>query len=222
MKKRCTRLAIVLFSLLAFGVADADIQFIGVLDPKMNVTRIDSVKLASPDMTIVTPDWFAESGVLDTLAFVGVAAWPETLSIYGTMQGIPVINYLRHPKPDTWYRLSPVIPETPFVMFYGDYGVEESRPVVARPPRLDVNPSIVTGQMTIRLQAVGTSRPVVEIHDAVGNVVRSLGCTAMAEGIATATWNREDQSGRPVPEGVHFCRYANSDVVAVRKVLVVH
>jgi flagellar hook assembly protein FlgD len=78
------------------------------------------------------------------------------------------------------------------------------------------------GQMTIRLQTVGTSRPVVQIHDAVGNVVRSLGCTAGAEGAATATWNREDDRGRLVPEGVYFCRYANADVVAVRKVLVAH
>ena len=78
----------------------------------------------------------------------------------------------------------------------------------------------MTGQMTVRLQPVGTGRPVVEIHDAVGNVVRSLGCIAGSDGIATATWNRKDESGRLVPEGIYFCRHAGADVIAVRKVLV--
>jgi hypothetical protein len=55
-----------------------------------------------------------------------------------------------------------------------------------------------------------------------GNVVRSLDCTAGADGAATATWNREDEFGRLVPVGVYFCRYAGTDVIAVRKVLVAH
>jgi hypothetical protein len=108
------------------------------------------------------------------------------------------------------------------VMFYGDYGVEESKHGVAPLPSLDVSPSVVTGQMTVRLQHIGTGRQVVEIHDAVGNVVRSLGCKAGTDGVATATWNREDEIGRLVPEGIYFCRYAVSDVIAVRKVLVAH
>jgi hypothetical protein len=53
-------------------------------------------------------------------------------------------------------------------------------------------------------------------------LVRSLGCTAGADGAATATWNREDEFGRLVPEGVYFCRYAASDVIAVRKIIVAH
>ena len=222
MKRRCAGLAIVLVSLVALNVANADIQFNGVIDPKMNVTRIDSVKLASPDTTILTPDWFAENGVPDTLAFVGVPAWPETLDLYGTISSFPVHREIPHPKPDTWYMLSLVNPETPLVMFYGDYGVEESKPAVRRLARLTVNPSVVTGQMSISLQSVCTGRASIEMYDAAGNVVRSLVCTAGTDGIATATWNREDDHGRLVPEGVYFCRYAAADVVAVRKVLVAH
>ncbi len=92
--------------------------------------------------------------------------------------------------------------------------------MVDRPQDLVVRPSVVTGQMTIRLQPIGTGRQVVEIHDAVGNVVRSLYCTAGAGGIAAATWNREDDRGRLVPEGIYFCRYAGAGVTGVRKVLV--
>jgi hypothetical protein len=110
------------------------------------------------------------------------------------------------------------------VKFYGTGygGVEESKPSVDGLPRLTVSPSVVTGQMTVGLQPVGNSRPAVEIHDAAGNVVRSLDCTAGADGFATAIWSREDDCGRLVPEGVYFCRYAAADVIAVRKVLVAH
>ena len=89
-------------------------------------------------------------------------------------------------------------------------------------PCLAVSPSVVTTQMMVRLQPVGSGRPVVEIHDVVGNVIRSLDCTAGTDGIATASWNREDDRGRLVPEGIYFCRYSAAGAVAVRKILVAH
>jgi hypothetical protein len=107
------------------------------------------------------------------------------------------------------------------VTFYGDYGgVEESKPVVERRPGLTVSPSVVTQRMVVRLEPAGTERRVVQIHDAVGNLIRSLDFTAAAEGAATETWDRDDESGRRVPEGVYFCRYASAGVISVRKVIV--
>ncbi len=219
MKNRCAGLVVVLFSLSAFPVVYAEIEFNGVLDYGATVTRIDSVTLIPPDMTVLTPDWGSHLPP-DTFIFTGVTARPETLRLYGTMNGFPVRRTYSHLKPDTWYRLSEVVPETPFVMFYGDYGVEEPPPAAARPPRLAVSPSVVTGQMTVRLQPAATGRQVVQIHDAVGNMVRSLDCTAGADGAATTTWSREDDDGRLVPEGIYFCRHAGADAIAVRKILV--
>jgi hypothetical protein len=218
MRKHRAALVVVLFLLFAFGVARAEIEFAGVLEAYMGVALIDSITLTLPDTTLLTPGWGSQRP-FDTCVFAGVPAWPETLRLHGAVWGQPLHKTLSHPKPDTWYYLS-LAPEGPFVMFYGDYGVEELKPLAAPLPRLTISPSVVTEQMTVRLQPIGTGRPVVEIHDAVGNVVRSLGCTAGADGVATATWNREDEFGRPVPEGVYFCRHANADVVAVRKVLV--
>jgi hypothetical protein len=220
MKNRCAGTAVFVFLLLAFGVANADIEFAGVLDPMTTITRIDSVTLRSPDMTFLTMDWGLEPP-MDTFIFTRVTAWPETLWLHGTSDGMPMHKRFFHPylKPDTWYMMGLGLVR-PKVLFYGDYGVEELKPLVAPLPRLAVSPSLVTGQMTVRLQPVGAGRPVIEIHDAVGNLVRSLGCMAGTDGAATATWNREDESGRLVPEGVYFCRYAGADVIAVRKVLV--
>jgi hypothetical protein len=223
MKNRCAGLVVVLFSLVVFGVANAEIEFNGVLDPKLFVTRIDSVKLTSPDMTILTPGWGSDSlpTGLDTFTFTGVTSWPASINVYWTYIDHGYITIV-NPKPDSWYHLWFGIIEA-MVMFWGDYGgVDESEPTNAYLSRLTVSPSVVTGQMTVRLQPVGTGRQVVEIHDAVGNVIRSLDCTAGTDGIATATWNSEDEFGRLVPEGVYFCRYTAADIVAVRKVLVTH
>jgi hypothetical protein len=175
-------------------------------------------------MTFLTPGWGSETPE-DTFVFtVGFPPWPETIKLRGTVNGIPAALTIANPKLDTWYRLG-FTPEAPPVWFCAcpgdpDPGVEESESPAERLPCMAVNPSIVTEQMTVRLQPVGTGRPVAEIHDAAGNVVRSLDCTTGADGAVTATWNREDEFGRLVPEGVYFCRYAASDVVAVTKVLV--
>ena len=220
MKRRYAGLVVVLVSLVAFGVARAEFSFHAVLDQMTTVTRIDSVKLTTPDMFFLTPGWGSHTP-LDTQDFSGLTAWPLSIRLFGTMNDSPVAKSIYPPKTDTWYFVRFSLPSSR-VMFWRDPGVEESKPAVERQPRLTVSPSIVTGLMTVRLQPVGTSRQEVEIYDAVGNMVHSLDCAAGADGFATATWNREDNRGHLVPEGVYFCRYASADVIAVRKVLVAH
>jgi hypothetical protein len=220
MKKRCAGLVALLLLLGAIGIGNAEMYFGGVIDPRTTATLIDSVMLTSPDMTFLTPGWGSHPP-RDTFTFTGVTAWPASLVLYGTVNGFPANTTIPDPKADTWYRIGTGV-FAPQVEFGYYPGVEESKPAVERLQCLSVSPSVVTGQMTVRLQTVETSRPVVRIHDAAGNVVRSLGCTAGASGAATATWNREDEFGQLVPEGVYFCRYAAAGVVAVRKVLVAH
>jgi len=220
MKKSCTGLAVVLVSLVAFGVANAQISFNGVVDPNGIVTRVDSVNLYTPDFTFFTAGWGTHLP-MDTWRFTGVSAWPASMIVHGTG---PFAFHVTIQRPDTgiWYNLG-FGTKTPKLWLFGTgAGVEESKPAVERLQCLAVSPSVVTGQMTVRLQPTATGRQMVQIHDAVGNVVRSLDCTAGAGGFASATWNREDESGRLVPEGVYFCRYAAADVIAVRKVLVAH
>lgn len=219
MKRRYAVIIAVLSSLFAFGSANADIEFNGVLDIGANVVRVDSANFTPPGTAFFTPGWGTHPPY-DTFIFTGVPAWPETLKMHGTTQGIPLHLTFVPPDTSTWYHFGSLY--GPKVKFFGTGygGVEESKPMTAPLQRLDVSPSVVTGQMRIRLEPTGTGRPLVEINDAVGNTVRLLDCTTGADGVATATWNREDEFGRIVPEGVYFCRYAASDVIAVRKVLV--
>ena len=215
MKKRYAGLSVVLISLVAFGVTYAD--FDGVLDPQTTVTSIDSVVMTAPVITFLTPGWGTTP--MDTWNFPSVPL-PGSITLHGTINGIPTHGpAIMNPVADTWYRVGMGV-QTPLVEFTNvQVGIEESKSAVGSLQRLDVSPTVVTEQMTIRLQSVGAGRPVVEIHDAAGNVVRSLDCTTEANR-ATATWNREDDFGRLVPEGVYFCRYAGTSVTDVRKFLV--
>jgi len=227
MKKRCAGMAVVTLLLVAFGIGKAETDFHGVLDPR-NVgsgTVIDSVRVTPPGTVYATPSWHGQGMILDTFDFPNLDAWPTKLEIYAVTNAIVYTTTINNPKGDSWYFLQYPNPNAPKVKFYGAGGgpaVEEPRTAVEPLQRLTVSPSVVTGQMTVRLQPVGPGRAVVDIHDAVGNVVRTLECTAGADGRATATWNREDGFGCLVPEGVYFCRYAASGVAVVRKVLVTH
>jgi hypothetical protein len=220
MKKRCAGLAVLVLTLVAFGIGNAQIAFYGVVDPNtFNVQVQTAIVFVSPTVdTITTTGWGGTQ--IDTFHIADIAAWPDSVQLISSIGPIPNVSMFPNPIPNVWYDFNVGSPSKPRALFYsGVVNVEEPRS--AEPlQRLNVSPSVVTGQMTVRLQPAGTSRPVVEIHDAVGNVVRSLGCTTGAGGIAMATWNREDGLGRLVPEGVYFCRYAASGVVAVRKVLV--
>jgi hypothetical protein len=223
MKKRCAGLAIVVLSLVAFGVSDAQIALYGVIDPNThNVTVSLAYVFVNPNVdTVPTPGWGGSS--VDTFAFPSYPNWVDSVELVGAIDGQPNTSMFVSPKPDTWYRFMYGGIIAPRAMFYnGIVNVEEPRAAITPLQRLSVSPSVVTGQMTVRLQPVETGRPVVEVYDATGKVIRSLDCTAGPNGIATATWSREDEIGRLVPEGVYFCRYAASGVVAVRKVLVTH
>jgi hypothetical protein len=181
-----------------------------------------AIVIAGQPDTFVTIGWGADSVGLDTFDFPDLAAWPTAVMLRGRIDVVHTTFFFPAPASGVWYDFAPSQPPKPKVMFYGMTGVEESRSAVEPESRLNVSPSVVTTQMTVRLQRPGPGRPVVEVFDAAGNLIRSLACTAGANGLATATWNREDGLGHIVPAGVYFCQYAASGAVAVRKVLVAH
>jgi len=223
MKERCAGLVVVLVSLVAFGVGNA-VPFHGVIDAKGFTVTVDSAILAlhTGSVTFPTPGWTAAGVGMDSFHFGEVDEWPLGVTLWGTIDLEPNTSEFPAPVADAWVRFTVGGMSAPEAMFYGLTGVEELRSVIEPRPCLNVSPSVVTSQMTVRVQPLGSGTPVVEVHDAAGNVVRSLNCTAGTNGLATATWNLEDGNGRLVPEGVYFCRYATSDAVAVRKVLVAH
>jgi hypothetical protein len=161
--------------------------------------------------------------VVDTFSYLTDSDHlPGGITLFLTQDDSTFLFSVPNLDPDSWYMI-PGAARQAEVLFSGWYvGLEEDP--IRSPGRagMAVSPSIVTGQMMVRLQRVGTGRPSVQIHDAVGNLVRLLDCAAGPDGTATATWKREDEYGRIVPEGVYFCRHASGDAIAVRKVLVAH
>jgi hypothetical protein len=220
-KKCCCGLAVIVLSLAGFGVAGAGTTFHGVLNPNTHVVWIDTVIVTAPPHpeTLLTPGWGSTSAAFDTFDFPDLVNWPLLIELWGSVDSVRTHQTFGAPQNGVFYPFQGFQP-APKVQFFGEVGIEESGNVIASPPRMSVSPSLVTAQMTVLLQPAGAGRHVVEVRDAAGNLVRSLDCTAGANGLATATWNREDGLGRLVPCGIYFCRYAASGAVAVRKVLV--
>jgi hypothetical protein len=216
MKKRCAGLAIVLLSLVAIGVVNAQIPFHGVINSNGFAVDVNTAILVmgSEADTLSTPGW-GTGGGMDTFDFPDITRWPDTVVLIGTVDGQPNTSHFPMPEENQWYRFEWAGIVAPEAMFFSQVGVEEPRSAIEARPCLNVSPSVVTGKMTVRVQATGN--PTVDVLDAVGNLVRTLNCTDGA-----ATWSRDDGLGRLVPEGVYFCRYATSEAVAVRKVLVAH
>jgi len=200
-------------------------DLVGWLSTGSHAVAVDSATVLDCGggfMFYLTTGWGGDTGIVDTFDFQPEPEFPPMgITLFLTQDDSALLFSTPNIVPDTWYTI-PGAPRQAEVLFATLASMEEDRGPLLGRARLAVSPSIVTGQMTLRLQPVGTGRSVVEIHDAVGNVIRSLDCTAGTDGVATATWNREDESGRLVPEGVYFCRYAVADVIAVRKVLVAH
>jgi hypothetical protein len=217
MKKRYAGLAVVLLSLAAFGVGNAD-EIYGVINPNGHAVWVDTTLMTFPmgGRLFVTTGWGSDSVLFDTFDFGEITGWPVQLKLLGRIDGSSDSTTFQTPARDSWYPFRGGTPPAPMAKFYSvASGVEESRFAIGPRQCLSVSPSVVTSQMTVRVEATGSA--MVEVRDAVGNLVRTLNCTDGA-----ATWSREDGFGRIVPEGIYFCRYATSDRVAVRKILVTH
>ncbi len=225
MKKYCIAVAAVALLGVTFSVGNAAIAFVGVVNPNTRTISVWTahIFIATSIETIPTTGWDAGGTTYDTFQFPDIAQWPDSIELLATINSVPSISMFVSPVPNTFYDFTYGGIVKPKAMFDSSVtSVEEPRSAVGPRPRLNVSPSVVTGQMSVMLEPAGPGRPVVEIHDAVGNVVCVLNCTVGPNGTAAATWNREDWLGQVVPEGVYFCRYAAAGVVAVRKVLVTH
>jgi hypothetical protein len=83
----------------------------------------------------------------------------------------------------------------------GESAVEAGSPAMAALPALEVFPNPVTRQAVFRTAQPG----IIEIFDASGRTVAVL-----ATG-KTAFWNSAGRAGKPVPEGVYFCRFTGKN-----------
>jgi len=220
MKKCCSGLAVVLVSLVVFGVGRAQVDFHGVLNPNNHSAWVDTVIIVVPPTpeTILTTGWGADSVGYDTFDFPDLLAWPLMVELRGRIDTMHTQQLFPAPVNGQWYLLVGTPPPPPKVMFYGETGTEEPRTAVGARQRLSVSPSVLIDRVTIQAQVAGRGPVRLEIVDAVGNRVRSLG-TSSRNGVITQVWQGDDDAGKRLPEGIYFCRLAVGEATAVRKVL---
>jgi hypothetical protein len=81
-------------------------------------------------------------------------------------------------------------------------------------------PNPARSQVRIRYAASAAGTAGIAIYDANGRQVRSVPSGAAEPAQRHATWNLDDDSGRPVANGVYFCRLAAGGITLDRKLVV--
>jgi hypothetical protein len=221
MKNRCSGLAVVLVSLVAFGVGHAEIDFHGVINPNGHAAWVDTAIVLNhlETDTFLTPGWGSDSAAYDTFDFPNIADWSTLVRLSARVDGAPSQQMFPMPQNGMWYPFAGTTPPPPKVMFWSlTHGIGAEPGSAARRPELRVDPSMLVDRVTIQAQVAGPGPVRLEIVDAAGNRVRSFG-TSNRDRVITRVWLGDDDAGRSLPEGVYFCRLAFGEAAVVRKVL---
>jgi hypothetical protein len=97
-------------------------------------------------------------------------------------------------------------------------GVAENRTAMNQiPVRVSPNPTASTA--TIRFNLIRPSRVDLSIYDASGRLVRNLIRARAQAGDYAFTWNRKDDRGQTVPNGVYFGRLTTDSGVTTRNLI---
>lgn len=97
-------------------------------------------------------------------------------------------------------------------------GIGQDRSVLLPNCMLEVGPDPARSRVSIRCAAAGV--PEISVYDANGRPVRKLGSGTSEPNVQQTTWNLEDDRGRPVANGVDFCRLTAVGTTLSRKLVV--
>lgn len=200
-------LASVLLILLVAVSGHAQVTVIGHLSSGPDAVTIDSAQFVygGQDTWFMTPGWHAEPASTDTFEFPLFAGFPTRVQLSADIGGRRVFQVFKDIAHQTWYQFEPPY-ELTKAMFDDLSGIEEVKPGPVR-AHLVVSPNLVRDVATISTSGTGC----LEIVDAVGNTVRSLPAAA------TVRWSADDNRGKPLPEGIYFCRLTVGQTATVRK-----
>ncbi|MEO0079747.1 MAG: FlgD immunoglobulin-like domain containing protein [candidate division WOR-3 bacterium] len=207
MKKTVVAVALALLWAAALGQMDIT----GVLEAGPEPLQIDSVfmRWSSGSQVFPTPDWSAEPMMQDSFNFTFVPGWPGLIRLWGQATGRPLELSIMLPVQDSWYPFPPPDDQAK-VLFHPVVGIQEQRS--ENQPVLSVVPSLIAGSARFLVSTAGE----IVIVDAAGNPVRQLSLQA---GVPLV-WDGTDDFGRPLPEGVYFCRVQGTDKGVEKLVLV--
>ena len=99
-------------------------------------------------------------------------------------------------------------------------GDDPNRPIAFRMHPASPNPLMSRTRIAFELPRAAVAR--VALYDAAGRLVRVIADGPLAAGTHTQTWDRRDQSGRPVAQGVYFLRLDAGRDQSHQKLVVIH
>lgn len=133
-----------------------------------------------------------------------------------TLQAISPCAPFSNPNPEC-----DLIGAWPVACGYGDAGPDAPRLHGVFLSQAVPNPLTRSARFAFSRPASVAARVTLQIHDAMGRVVRALASDEREAGMQNITWNGCDDAGRLVPAGVYYCRLDTGAETVVRTVTVV-
>ena len=210
----------ILALLVAAGPVRAQVVMDGILSTGSHQVSIDSadVRIDTASILVPTPGWSGDSLSQDTLRFPSLTRWPTAVKLFYKTESTLVLAVDTVVR-DSWYVLPGFGPTEPRVMFHEVSGIAESRLGLLGNSEFSVTPSVTGGSALIRVQLGLGDRFGVEVYDAAGNRVRVLAGAATGRVGASLLWQRDDDLGRQLPEGIYYCRLSVASRYSVRKLV---
>jgi len=202
---------VLFLTLCLFAPASAQLVVTGYLTTMAEAVDVDSVRFeyGSSVVWFNTAGWHCEPMETTNFTFPPFENFPATVRIAGSFSGRPFEQHINRPTRDVWIRFDPPNEQT-WAMFTAPSAVLEPGRSPAG-PSLTIVPAIVRDAATIRTAGEG----VLELFDPTGRPVLRFDPAP-----ATIHWNGTAADGRPLPEGLYFCRLSTETGVALRKLLI--
>jgi hypothetical protein len=222
MTKRIVFVALAVLAIIPCTL-NAQVHVRGLFNTLTSLIRIDSVTFTyrgGPEpVTVATPSWGGEAGIIDTFDFTTLLEWPNgPVLVYPAYraESYPP-DTLLSPKRDTWQTVR-TPGDTAVVMFHFLTAIEERTP--AGPVRLEVssaNPFAGQVEVSYSLPTEGYAELVVT--NVVGRTEKTLAAGRLGAGRSVAFWDGTDDLRQAVDNGVYFVRLITNSGSATRKLI---
>jgi len=92
------------------------------------------------------------------------------------------------------------------------------------PMCLIATPNPASGSVMFTYSAPGNPNPSptrLRLHDSSGRLIRDLTAQADSFGTGRVTWDGRDEGGKPVAQGIYFCRWVLEGKALTRRLVVI-
>jgi hypothetical protein len=173
---------------------------------------------------------------LDVTNIVRSAAWIDTIipvafsvPAAGSVQVMVTIDTTQVQRDETYHDTLLITSNDPDENPYGEVvilivpGVEEEPVITITPatPSVKCHPNPTRNTTSIRFTLSHMADISIDVHDVSGRRVTTLANGKYESGVHNISWNRKDEKGVRVPQGIYFIRLKSEGIKANTKLIVI-